>query len=83
MRMGQFPAAQGDGNVFRFDQSGALLRKVMESAAVGMTLVGADFRMIYVNRAFETMGQGFEPDACAGLDVGEMLFPADRQCALL
>ena len=28
--------------IFRFDQSGALLRKVMESAAVGMTLVGVD-----------------------------------------
>ena len=48
-------AKHTDARVFRFDQSGALLRKVMESAAVGMTLVGIDGRMIYANRAYETM----------------------------
>ena len=32
--------------IFRFDQSDALLRKVMGSAAVGMILVGADGRTI-------------------------------------
>ena len=80
--MAQFPVAQSEGNVFRFDQSGALLRKVMESAAVGMTVVGADFRMIYVNRAFEAM-LGYESDACAGLDLSEMLHAGDRQNALL
>jgi hypothetical protein len=36
------PNEKPDAQVFRFDQSGALLRKVMESAAVGMALVGAD-----------------------------------------
>ena len=68
--------------VFRFDQSGALLRKVMESAAVGMTLVGVDARMIYVNRAYETM-LGFDPDACLGRPAEDMIFEPDRQAMLL
>ena len=36
--MASVHAETSDTNVFRFDQSGALLRKVMESAAVGMAL---------------------------------------------
>lgn len=53
--MGIVHAEGSDTNVLRFDQSGALLRKVMESAAVGMALVGIDRRTIYVNRAYEAM----------------------------
>src|SRR6218665_1162009 len=53
-------AENTDSNVFRFDQSGALLRKVMESAAVGMALVGIDRRTIWVNKAYEAM-LGFTP----------------------
>ena len=67
-----------DTNIFRFDQSGALLRKVMESAAVGMALVGIDGRMIYVNRAYETM-LGYEPGACLGVDNAHVIF--DDDCA--
>ena len=48
------PQAQ-QGQVFRFDQSGALLRKVMENAAVGMVLVGIDRRLLYANNAFAEM----------------------------
>ena len=71
-----------DANVFRFDQSGALLRKVMESAAVGMTLVGIDGRMIYVNRAYETM-LGLKPGACLGATATDMLSAEDRQTVAL
>ena len=49
------PNERADAKLLRFDQSGALLRKVMESAAVGMALVGIDRRMLYANRAYETM----------------------------
>ncbi|HWA18571.1 MAG TPA: PAS domain S-box protein [Devosia sp.] len=69
-------AERSDAQLFRFDQSGALLRKVMESAAVGMALVGADGRMIYANRAYETM-LGYADDACLGLSVDDMLYPED------
>ena len=75
-------AEKTDARVFRFDQSGALLRKVMESAAVGMALVGVDARMIYVNRAYETM-LGLVPDSCLGRAAEDMLLEADRQMVML
>ncbi|MEQ1769478.1 MAG: PAS domain S-box protein [Devosia sp.] len=68
--------------MFRFDQSGALLRKVMESAAVGMSLVGVDGRMIYANRAYESM-LGFAPDAALGVEAGETIHEIDREISLL
>lgn len=68
--------------IFRFDQSDALLRKVMESAAVGMTLVGADSRMIYANRAYEAM-LGYGPGECLGLTAEEMMAAEDRQLVML
>lgn len=70
-------AEKTDARVFRFDQSGALLRKVMESAAVGMALVGVDSRTIYVNRAYETM-LGFAPNERLGRLSEEAIFEADR-----
>jgi diguanylate cyclase (GGDEF)-like protein/PAS domain S-box-containing protein len=76
------PAEKPDAQVFRFDQSGALLRKVMESAAVGMAVVGADGRMIYANRAYETM-LGYADDGSLGLSVNDMLFDEDRQVTSL
>jgi diguanylate cyclase (GGDEF)-like protein/PAS domain S-box-containing protein len=75
-------AAQTDAQVFRFDQSGSLLRKVMESAAVGMTLIGVDGLMIYANPAYELM-LGFAPDECLGMASGDMIFPADRAVIIL
>jgi diguanylate cyclase (GGDEF)-like protein/PAS domain S-box-containing protein len=76
--MGSVHAGHSDTNVFRFDQSGALLRKVMESAAVGMTLVGVDGRIIYVNHAYEAM-LGWAPDAALGVPHAEILHGEDRQ----
>ncbi len=75
-------AEKSDGQLFRFDQSGALLRKVMESAAVGMTLVGVDARMLYVNKAYEAM-LGFGPDECLGQLAEATIDPADRQAVML
>lgn len=65
-------------DVFRFEQSEALLRKVMESAAVGMILVGRDDRTIYANRAFEAM-LGYPPGACLGLGGDSLIHELDRQ----
>ncbi|HVY52032.1 MAG TPA: PAS domain S-box protein [Devosia sp.] len=73
---------RADAKVFRFDQSGALLRKVMESAAVGMALVGADKRTIYVNRAYEAM-LGLKPGERIGRPGEEILHPDDRAAVML
>ncbi len=75
--MGTVRAEISDNNVFRFDQSGALLRKVMESAAVGMALVSVDRRTLYVNRAYEAM-LGFRPGARLGREAMEAIFAVDR-----
>ena len=71
-----------DAKLLRFDQSGALLRKVMESAAVGMALVGVDKRTIYVNRAYETM-LGFAPDERLGRPAEEAIYAEDRSTVML
>lgn len=68
--------------IFRFDQSDALLRKVMESAAIGMTLVGAHGRMIYANRAYEAM-LGYGSGQCLGRTAEEMIFDEDRALVML
>jgi diguanylate cyclase (GGDEF)-like protein/PAS domain S-box-containing protein len=75
--MGSVRAETSDTNVFRFDQSGALLRKVMESAAVGMAVVGADGRTIYVNKAYETM-LGYAPGERLGRTSEEAIHTEDR-----
>jgi diguanylate cyclase (GGDEF)-like protein/PAS domain S-box-containing protein len=76
------PVEKSESQVFRFDQSGALLRKVMESAAVGMALVGIDKRTIYVNRAYETM-LGHPAGARLGRAAEEAVFPDDRTAVML
>ena len=80
--MGKLHAETSDTNVFRFDQSGALLRKVMESAAVGMALVGVDRRTIYVNKAYEAM-LGFTPGERLGRSAEEAIFAEDRTSVML
>jgi diguanylate cyclase (GGDEF)-like protein/PAS domain S-box-containing protein len=75
-------AEKSDPKLLRFDQSEVLLRKVMESASVGMTLVGTDNRMIYLNRAFEPM-LGLRPDEYLGLAASEMIFEEDRPAVML
>ncbi|HEY9012766.1 MAG TPA: PAS domain S-box protein [Devosia sp.] len=63
--------------IFRFDRSDTLLRKVMESAAVGMCLVGVGGRLIYANRAYETM-LGYGQGECLGLEGEALIYAEDR-----
>ncbi len=58
--------------VFHFEQSGALLRKVMENAAAGMALIGANRRLIYVNGAFAEM-LGLGKEECLGRSFGDFV----------
>jgi diguanylate cyclase (GGDEF)-like protein/PAS domain S-box-containing protein len=53
--MGRNVDVAGAAAVFQFEQSDALLRKVMENASVGMAVMGLDKRLIYVNGAFAQM----------------------------
>ena len=60
--------------IVRFQHSEALLRNVMEHAAVGMVLIGVEGRIIYANRAFAEM-LGYEPSECVGFDIGRIVHP--------
>ena len=72
------PAEKADAQLLRFDQSGALLRKVAQSAAVGMALIGINGLILYANRAYETM-LGWEPDAALGLANADVMSAEDRE----
>lgn len=76
--MRPLPAEQSDAKLLHFDQSGALLRKVVQSAAIGTALVGVDGRIFYVNRAYETM-LGWETDAVLGSLNTDAVSPDDRE----
>lgn len=70
--MGRTQDSSAEAEVFRFDQSEALLRNVMEHAAVGMAVIGLDRRLIYVNNAFAEM-LGHDPADCLGVDFGTFI----------
>src|SRR6218665_2184419 len=74
--MGRLHDQSVGAEIFRFDQSGALLRKVMENAAVGMTLIGLDRRLIYVNNAFGEM-LGGDQASQLGRDLGDFVHGDD------
>ena len=62
------------GELVSFPQSGEVLRGVMENAPIGMSLVDADGRIIYVNQAFAEMFGRSRSD-CIGLGTGELVAP--------
>jgi len=73
--MGRLQNLLEDGpKLLRFDQGGALLRKVIESAAVGMALVGVYGRLLYVNTAFVEM-LGGDLDSVLGAQLADFAHP--------
>jgi len=70
--MVQAAATQRSAQVFRFRHSDALLRNVMENAAVGMALIGGNGRLVYANHAYAAMF-GYSVDECVGLAVGDLV----------
>jgi PAS domain S-box-containing protein len=73
--MGRTQNLLDDGpKLLRFDQGGALLRKVIESAAVGMALIGVDGRMLYTNTAFVEMVGGTLDDVL-GAQLADLAHP--------
>jgi diguanylate cyclase (GGDEF)-like protein/PAS domain S-box-containing protein len=80
--MGELHDNSLQSGVFRFDQSEALLHKVMDGAAIGMGLIGNDGRMIFANRAYESM-LGHAPGDCLGIAADTMIHELDRQATML
>ena len=66
--MSSLRAEKPEAQVLRFDQGGALLRQVMDKAAVGMALVGADGCLAFANSALETM-LGYADGKCHGMPI--------------
>ena len=62
--------------IFRFRQSDALLRNVMENAAIGMALVGRDGRLVYANQAYAAMF-GYATEECIGLAAADLVHGED------
>ena len=78
--MSQTSQVQADGQAFQFRHSEALLRNVMESAAVGMVLLDIDSRLTYANRAFGEM-LGHDPADCVGRPIFDFVHPQDAASA--
>lgn len=61
---------RGPANLFRFAPGDTLLRQIMDTAAIGLVLVGMDGRLSYANRAFAALaGHGDTPPLGAPLDT--------------
>ena len=73
-------AGPRSAQVFRFRQSDALVRNVMENAAVGMALLSPGGKLIYVNQAYAAMLR-YAPDECIGLGVENLVRDEDLQSA--
>ena len=72
--MGRKLDQPADAEIFQFEQSEALLRKVMENAAAGMALISLQRRLLYVNGAFAEM-LGYEARDCLGLEIEAIIHP--------
>ena len=64
------------GSTFRFRHSGALLRNVVENAAIPTFLVGTDGQLCYANRAFGEL-LGYAADEITGLGIRQIVHPDD------
>lgn len=74
--MESLKAQSPQNQIFRFEQSGALLRKMMENAAVGMVLIGIDRRLLYANTAFCDM-LGYTVDEALALTTRDLALASD------
>jgi diguanylate cyclase (GGDEF)-like protein/PAS domain S-box-containing protein len=74
--MMQAKTRSGSAQIFRFRQSDALLRNVMENAAVGMALIGSGGRLVYANRAYAAMF-GYAVEECIGLAAKDLVHGED------
>src|ERR1700681_4898117 len=73
-------ATPSSAQIFRFRQSDALLRNVMENAAVGMALIGSGGRLVYANQSYTAMF-GRAVEECIGLSVEDLVADKDLMTA--
>ncbi|MCR4281832.1 MAG: PAS domain S-box protein [Bauldia sp.] len=77
------PGAQTESsvsNALPFTQNGALLRNILENAAVPTFIGSTDGQLLYANRAFGEL-LGYEPQEFVGLGVKEIVHPDDAPMA--
>ncbi len=67
-------------NFLQFRHSEALLRNIMEYAAVGMVLIGPDGKIVYANRAYAEM-LGYAAEECVGLEYAALVHTDDLAAA--
>ena len=67
---------QQQDKTFHFRHSEALLRSVLENAAVATFLVGPDGRLLYTNRAFRDL-LGYSEDDPFTVDIDNLIHPED------
>ena len=72
--------ATPEPTTFRFRHSEALLRSVLENAAVATFLVGPDGRLLYANRAFRSL-LGYSEDDPFTAVVDDLIHPEDLPSA--
>ena len=68
--------AKQESNTFRFRHSEALLRSVLENAAVATFLVGPDGRLLYANRSFRSL-LGYGEDDPFTVVIDDLIHPDD------
>ena len=68
--------AKPEDNSLRFRHSEALLRSVLDKAAVATFLVGPDGRLLYTNRSFRGL-LGYSEDDPFTVVVGDLIHPDD------
>ncbi len=66
----------GGINALPFRHSEALLRNILEYAAVGMVLVGPDTNVVYANRALRRHA-GLHAEECIGLNYSKLIHADD------
>ena len=69
--------AKPEDNTLRFRHGDALLRSVLENAAVATFLVGPGGRLLYINRSFRTL-LGYDDSDPFTVVVDDLIHPDDR-----
>src|SRR5437773_11713372 len=70
-----------DDPILRSRSLDGLFQKLIESAAVGMALVGGSGRLAYANRAYTEMF-GYDGDECIGLGIQDLVHGEDAAAAM-
>ncbi len=68
--------AKPESNTFHFQHREALLRSVLENAAVATFLIGPESRLLYANRAFRDL-LGYDEHEAVSVVIDDLIHPDD------